>query len=157
MHYATRPGFRIAELQISQTQRIPWHYHSEVQDTFYVIDGTIRIFTREPEEEVCLTAGQTYAVRPGRPHLVTNAGDTSAVFLVLQGIGAHDFVLSPDGERRLLRQALKVGWASNRDHPMAPRLHCEPQPIGGGHSFPYQRYDFFGGIFPQRGGPRTCW
>ena len=92
VHYAARPGFRIAELQISPTQQIPWHYHSEVQDTFYVIDGTIRIFTREPEVEVCLTAGQTYAVRPGRPHLVTNAGDTSAVFLVLQGIGTHDFV-----------------------------------------------------------------
>jgi quercetin dioxygenase-like cupin family protein len=90
--YAARPGFRIAELQISPTQTVPWHYHSEVQDTFYVINGKIRIFTREPDEEVCLTAGQTYAVRPGRPHLVTNAGDTSAVFLVLQGIGEHDFV-----------------------------------------------------------------
>jgi mannose-6-phosphate isomerase-like protein (cupin superfamily) len=41
---------------------------------------------------VCLTAGQTYAVRPGRPHHVTNAGDASAVFLVLQGMGEHDFV-----------------------------------------------------------------
>jgi quercetin dioxygenase-like cupin family protein len=80
-HYAARPGFRIAELQISPTQTVPWHYHSEVQDTFYVIEGTIRIFTREPEE-----------VRPGRPHLVTNAGDASAVFLVLQGIGEYDFV-----------------------------------------------------------------
>ena len=91
-HYATRPGFRIAEMQISPTQTIPWHYHSEVRDTFYVINGTIRIFAREPEEEVCLTAGQTYAVGPGRPHLVTNAGDTSPVFVVLQGIGKHDFV-----------------------------------------------------------------
>jgi hypothetical protein len=27
-----------------------------------------------------------------RPHLVTNAGDTSAVFLVLQGIGEYDCV-----------------------------------------------------------------
>jgi mannose-6-phosphate isomerase-like protein (cupin superfamily) len=91
-HHAARPGFRIAELQISPTQRVPWHYHSEVQDTFYVIDGTIRIFAREPDEEVCLTMGQTYAVRPGRPHLVANAGKTSAVFLVLQGMGEHDFV-----------------------------------------------------------------
>ena len=70
---AARPGFQIAELQISPTETIPWHYHSEVQDTFYVITGSIRIFTREPEEQVCLTAGQTYAVRPRRPHLVTNA------------------------------------------------------------------------------------
>ena len=90
--YAARPRFRIAKLQISPTQTIPWHYHSEVQDTFYVINGKIRIFMRGPDEEVCLTAGQTHAVCPGRPHLVTNAGDTSAVFLVLQGIGEHDFV-----------------------------------------------------------------
>jgi quercetin dioxygenase-like cupin family protein len=91
-HYAARPGFRIAEMQIGPTQTIPWHYHSKSQDTFYVISGTIRIFTREPEEEICLTVGQTYSVRPGRPHLVANAGDASAVFLVLQGMGEHDFV-----------------------------------------------------------------
>jgi mannose-6-phosphate isomerase-like protein (cupin superfamily) len=90
--HAARSGFRIAELQIGPTQTIPWHYHSEVQDTFYVISGSIRIFTREPEEQVCLTVGQTYAVRPARPHLVTNAGNASAVFLVLQGIGEHDFI-----------------------------------------------------------------
>jgi hypothetical protein len=29
---------------------------------------------------------------PTRPHLVANAGDASAVFLVLQGIGEYDFV-----------------------------------------------------------------
>jgi mannose-6-phosphate isomerase-like protein (cupin superfamily) len=91
-HYAARPGFRIAEMQIGPTQTIPWHYHTEAQDMFYVLSGTIRIFMREPDEEVCLTVTQTYAVRPGRPHLVTNAGDTSAVFLVLQGMGEHDFV-----------------------------------------------------------------
>ena len=90
--YGARPGFRIAELQISPTQTVPWHYHSEVQDTFYVIAGTIRIATRDPEEEVCLKAGQTYTVPPRRPHFVANAGDTSAVFLVLQGKGEHDFV-----------------------------------------------------------------
>jgi len=92
LRYAARPGFHIAELQMSPTQIVPWHYHSEVQDTFYVISGTIRIFTREPEEEVCLTPGQTYTVPPRRPHLVTNAGDISAVFLVLQCMGQHDFV-----------------------------------------------------------------
>ena len=95
-HYAARPGFRIAEMQISPTQTIPWHYHTKSQDTFYVISGTIRIFMREPEEEVLLTIAQTHSVRPGRPHLVANAGDTSAVFLVLQGMGDHDFVALPD-------------------------------------------------------------
>jgi hypothetical protein len=72
---AERPGFRITELQISATQQVPW-----------------RLFLRDPKEEVGLAPGQTYAVRPGRPHLVTNAGQRSATFLVLQGIGEYDYV-----------------------------------------------------------------
>ncbi len=88
-YHAARPGFRIAELQIGATQTIPWHYHTRTQDTFYVINGTIRIFARPPEQEVCLAADKTYSVRPGRPHRVANAGGTSAVFLILQGMGEH--------------------------------------------------------------------
>ena len=90
--HAARPGFRINELQISPKQKVPWHYHSNIQDTFYVLDGSIRVFLREPKEEVRLGPGETYTVKPRRPHLVVNGGDTSATFLVLQGIGEYDFV-----------------------------------------------------------------
>jgi quercetin dioxygenase-like cupin family protein len=90
--HAARAGFRIAELQISPTQKVPWHYHSNVQDTFYVIEGELRLFLREPKEEVRLGPGDTYSVPPRRPHLVANGGHTSATFLVLQGIGEYDFV-----------------------------------------------------------------
>ena len=91
-HHAARPGFRIAELTINRTQRVPWHCHSNIQDTFYVLEGELRIFLRDPKEEVRLSQGETYSVRVKRPHLVTNAGETSATFLVLQGIGEYDFV-----------------------------------------------------------------
>jgi mannose-6-phosphate isomerase-like protein (cupin superfamily) len=91
-YHAVRPGFRITELQIGPAQKVPWHYHTNVHDTFYVVAGSIRVFLQDPKEEVRLTPGQTFAVPPKRPHLVTNAGDASAVFLVLQGIGAYDFV-----------------------------------------------------------------
>jgi quercetin dioxygenase-like cupin family protein len=90
--HAARPGFRITELQISKKQKVPWHYHSNVQDTFYVLQGSLRIFLREPKEEVRLAAGETLTVKARRPHLVTNGGDESATFLVLQGIGEYDFV-----------------------------------------------------------------
>ena len=90
--HAERDGFRISELQISPTQKVPWHYHSSVQDTFYILEGTIRVFLREPKEDVTLARGQTYSVAPRRPHLVVNAGDESATFLILQGIGEYDFV-----------------------------------------------------------------
>ena len=90
--HAERPGFRITELQIGPTQRVPWHSHTNVKDTFYVLEGRLRLFLRDPTEDVTLAPGETYAVRPGRPHLVTNAGSTSATFLVLQGIGEYDYV-----------------------------------------------------------------
>jgi quercetin dioxygenase-like cupin family protein len=90
--HAERPGFRITELQISTTQTVPWHYHNHVQDTFYVLQGRLRLFLRDPKEQVSLAPGETYSVRAGRPHLVTNGGDASAVFLVLQGVGEYDYV-----------------------------------------------------------------
>ena len=90
--HAARPGFRITELQISPKQKVPWHYHSNVADTFYVLDGSLRIFLQDPKEEVRLAVGETYTARPRRPHLVTNGGDRSATFLVLQGMGQYDFV-----------------------------------------------------------------
>ena len=90
--HAERPGFRINELQISPTQKVPWHYHSNIQDTFYVIAGHVGLFLREPKEQVHLAPGDTYSVRPGRPHFVVNEGDCSATFLLLQGIGEYDYV-----------------------------------------------------------------
>jgi quercetin dioxygenase-like cupin family protein len=90
--HAERPGFRINELQISPSQKVPWHYHNNIQDTFYVLRGKIRIFLRDPKEEVRLGPGETFSVKPKRPHLVVNGGDSSATFLVLQGIGEYDFV-----------------------------------------------------------------
>lgn len=90
--HAERPGFRINELRISPTQKVPWHTHTNIQDTFYVIEGRLQIFLQDPKEAVTLNPGETYSVPPRRPHLVTNGGETSATFLVLQGIGEYDFV-----------------------------------------------------------------
>ena len=91
-HHLVRPEFRITEITITPTQKVPWHCHSNVQDTFYVLEGQLRIFLREPKEEARLAPGQTYSVQPGRPHLVTNGSNTAATFLVLQGIGEYDFI-----------------------------------------------------------------
>jgi len=97
--HAARPGFRITELQLSASQKVPWHTHSNVADTFYVLEGMLRIFLQQPKEEVRLAVGQSYAVAPRRPHLVANGGKRSATFLILQGVGEYDFVplLEKDG------------------------------------------------------------
>ena len=74
------------------TQTVPWHCHSNVSDTFYVLAGRLRLFLQNPKQEVQLGVGESYAVAAGRPHLVTNAGDTSMTILVLQGVGEYDYV-----------------------------------------------------------------
>ena len=90
--HATRPGFRIVELQLSAKQKVPWHTHTNVSDTFYVLEGQMRLFLQHPKEEVNLKPGEVYVVRPTRPHLVTNGGAKSLTFLVLQGVGEYDFI-----------------------------------------------------------------
>jgi len=68
------------------------HVHRVQEETFYVLEGAIRIYLQQPKENVRLARGESYSVPPRRPHLVTNAGDTSATFLILQGIGEYDYV-----------------------------------------------------------------
>jgi quercetin dioxygenase-like cupin family protein len=92
VYHAERPGFRIGELQLLPTQKVPWHSHNNIDDTFYVIEGRVRLFLKGPAEDVRLGPGDIYRVKAQRPHLVTNDGDSSATFLVLQGIGEYDYV-----------------------------------------------------------------
>ncbi len=90
--HAARPGFHISELQLSPTQKVPWHYHTNVSDTFYVLEGQMRLFLQNPKQEVRLGPGESFVAVARRPHLVTNAGATSLTFLILQGIGEYDYV-----------------------------------------------------------------
>jgi len=89
-YHAGRPEFRITEIQLSPTQSIPWHKHTVVTDTFYVLEGKIDLFLLEPKEKITLEPHQVFAAGAGRPHLVMNGGDTSATFFVLQGGGEYD-------------------------------------------------------------------
>ena len=91
-YHLQRPGFRVAELQLAPTQKVPWHFHNNISDTFYVVEGTMRLFLQEPKEEVILKPGESFVAAPGRPHLVTNVGSSSLTFLIMQGVGEYDYV-----------------------------------------------------------------
>ena len=91
-YHLQRKGFRISELKLSSSQSVPWHSHTHVSDTFYVLAGNMRLFLRTPKEEIRLSPGESYCVQAQRPHLVTNAGTESLSFLILQGVGEYDYV-----------------------------------------------------------------
>lgn len=92
--YGERTGFKITELVLAPGQEIPWHVHSHVRDSFYVMAGELLIRTREPLEESRLRATDMFAVPAGKAHVVMNAGDRDVRFLVIgdaQGRGGYDF------------------------------------------------------------------
>lgn len=87
-----RPDFRIAEMVLAPKHFVPWHAHNHVGDTFYVVEGKLVLHLRNPDTQVDLLPGQSFAVEAGRPHLVTNGGDKAMTILVLQGVGRYDYV-----------------------------------------------------------------
>ena len=92
-YHAERPAFGSRNYRSVQLDACRGTHTLEFADTFYVLAGRVRVNLKNPDEEVVLEAGQVWGPVPaGRPHLVTNAGDTSATFLVLQGLGEYDFI-----------------------------------------------------------------
>ncbi len=71
---------------------IPWHYHSESTDHYFVLSGTLAITTRDPEAKHVLATGEHWKMAPGNQHLVQNGGSEDCRFLLIQGVGKHDFI-----------------------------------------------------------------
>ncbi len=85
-------GLRAQILTIGPDQCVPWHHHSEVTDTFFCIEGPMKIETRNPDDQRVLSPGETTAVGAGQPHRVSGVDDGRCKFLIIQGVGEYDFV-----------------------------------------------------------------
>ena len=82
----------VREFTLDPGEAIPWHRHSEVSDYYYGLDGTVVIETREPPARHEVGPGQRAIVSPPTIHHVTNPGARTGRFLLIQGVGRHDFV-----------------------------------------------------------------
>jgi quercetin dioxygenase-like cupin family protein len=73
-------------------EAIPWHYHGESTDHYFVLEGILSISTRGRDvTKRNLSAGSSDKVEPGTPHLIANGGDTDCRFLLIQGVGTYDW------------------------------------------------------------------
>jgi quercetin dioxygenase-like cupin family protein len=73
-------------------EAIPWHYHRETTDYYFVLEGILSISTRGRDVTARnLSAGSSDKIEPGTPHLIANGGDTDCRFLLIQGVGAYDW------------------------------------------------------------------
>lgn len=93
---AEAPGLRVRQLSLAAGQSVPWHYHSEITDTFFCMKGPMCVQTRDPDAEFILEAGETVAVPAGRPHFAAGVELKACQFILVQGVGTYDYV--PVGE-----------------------------------------------------------
>jgi mannose-6-phosphate isomerase-like protein (cupin superfamily) len=82
---------RVRIIELGPYEQGKWHYHSEVIDNFFCLKGTILVCMKNRDEEIRLYPGEQGVVDQGRVHQVSNAGDGSAEYLLVQGVGSYDF------------------------------------------------------------------
>jgi quercetin dioxygenase-like cupin family protein len=85
-------NLRVQVLTLAAGQCVPWHYHSEITDTFVCLEGPMVVETRAPWHDYVLTAGQRCAVSPRTAHYVHGEAHGPCTFLIIQGVGVYDFV-----------------------------------------------------------------
>lgn len=85
------PELVISEITLSPEQKVPWHYHSNVTDTFYCLTGCTSVRYGN-SGETKLKPGESVSVPPGTSHQVESEGNEPTRFLIIQGIGEYDFV-----------------------------------------------------------------
>jgi quercetin dioxygenase-like cupin family protein len=73
-------------------EAIPWHFHSTVTDWYFVLQGTLSIETRAPPDRRLLPIGASHQILPKTAHRISNPTAADTRFLLLQGVGAYDFV-----------------------------------------------------------------
>jgi quercetin dioxygenase-like cupin family protein len=73
-------------------EAIPWHFHSAVTDWYFVLEGTLSIETRAPADHRLLPVGASHQIPAKTAHLISNPTAADTRFLLLQGVGAYDFL-----------------------------------------------------------------
>jgi len=73
-------------------QIIPWHYHSEITDHYFVLRGALKIETMNPKFTRTLVVGERHQLTPGTAHSLSNRISVDCQFLLLQGVGRYDWI-----------------------------------------------------------------
>lgn len=82
---------RIVEYVLRPGSDHTWHYHSQVTDRFYCLEGLIGVETRDPPRKLVLRPGEQAMVPPNVVHHASNAGDGTSRYLLVQALGTYDY------------------------------------------------------------------
>src|SRR5260221_13203906 len=83
---------RVQVLSLAAGQCVPWHYHSEISDSFVCLEGPMVVETRAPRQVYRLVPGGGCAGPPQTADYVDGEGGGPCKILILEGIGVDDVV-----------------------------------------------------------------
>ncbi|MEO8714393.1 MAG: cupin domain-containing protein [Acetobacteraceae bacterium] len=83
---------RASVLTLAPGQCVPWHYHSEISDSFVCLEGPMVVETRAPRAVHEMHPGERCTVPPNTAHYVHGKDDGPCKFLLMQGVGVYDNV-----------------------------------------------------------------
>ena len=82
---------RVRIMTLKSGQATAWHYHTEIADSMFCLDGPLAVEYRDPGARIELANGQHCDVPVKRVHRVVNPGPGEARYLLVQGVGRYDF------------------------------------------------------------------
>ncbi len=83
---------RIIEMSTNTVSQ--WHHHTELTDDCFCLLGEIKVHTKNPNNTVILKPGERHTINTGIVHCIENATRSKAKFLLIQGTGKYDFIVS---------------------------------------------------------------
>lgn len=89
-------GFQVREFTVAPGEEVPWHYHTEVTDWCYCLEGVVAAQTRDRSATgkvttLRLTPGQSCRIGAGMTHRLASGSDTLCRYLLVQAGGKYDF------------------------------------------------------------------
>lgn len=82
---------RVAQITLQPREESPWHYHTELTEHVFCLQGTIHLEGRNPVRHMCLQTGDRCDVNALEEHRFVNATTTSSTYLLVQS-GTYDFI-----------------------------------------------------------------
>ena len=87
---------QVREFVVAPNEEIPWHYHSNVTDWCYCLEGKVKAEIREAGSAgdittLVLSPGESCRIEPGITHRLTYGGGVTCRYLLVQGGGRYDF------------------------------------------------------------------
>jgi quercetin dioxygenase-like cupin family protein len=85
---------KVRIIELSAKAGTAWHYHTEVTDNCFCLEGSIDVHFKKPDRTISLQPGERCTIETGEIHRVANGINQKSKYLLVQGVGKYDFIES---------------------------------------------------------------